>query len=161
MTARYKLQPGGVLDQETGAFIPGDVENSDWRAFLAFQEAGNEADPYKTDAELKAEQQATALAAIDEQLEADLAKGVEYPEGSGKYVQLRSQDLINITGAVVRATLAQQLGGWPIDFTWILADNTILPLPFLQDMIALGSVAFTKVTELRLAARAAKDAILR
>lgn len=42
---KYKLTKEGVQDTETGAFIPDDPDNRDWRQYQAWLKEGNKPEP--------------------------------------------------------------------------------------------------------------------
>jgi hypothetical protein len=84
---------------------------------------------------------------------------METSPGSGQFIQIRPEDTANVTAAVLRATLAAQVGGWPSDFSWILADNRRLAIATPQEMVRIGDLVFAEVSRLRLSARSKKDMI--
>lgn len=78
------------------------------------------------------------------QLYADrLALGFEYPQGSGRHVQIRDEDRDNIgnVGSEARWSKAAGGAGWQPDFAWRMLENDFLPLPTPDDMISLGVAA--------------------
>jgi hypothetical protein len=46
MTYTLTEQPGIIIRDEDGAFIPTDPDNTDYAAFLAWKAEGNEPTPY-------------------------------------------------------------------------------------------------------------------
>jgi len=50
----YKLHPQGVVNLDTGMFIPEDLGDRYWRTFIAWRDAGNKPEPEVTLVERKA-----------------------------------------------------------------------------------------------------------
>lgn len=53
----YKLTENGVYHYDTGAHIPNDEGNRDWREYLSYVQKGGDTDPLKTDVEIFEEEQ--------------------------------------------------------------------------------------------------------
>jgi hypothetical protein len=157
---KYKFAPFGVIDQETGANIPEDPANRDWQEYQSWLAEGNEPEPYMSDADLLAEAKEKKMAELAEKLAVFRENGFEYPAGSGQYVQIREKDIVNITGAVVRASLANQIGGWPDDFKWTVLSNQMIPIRTPLDMLNMGSQAFSTVSNMLSAYRKKKNEII-
>lgn len=87
-------------------------------------------------------------------------QGIEYPEGSGKFLQLRPQDQPKVIAMAVQAQLAIAAGsGWAPDFAWRMRDNSFLPITTPQAMLALAVTAAARVYITRKIAWQHKDAI--
>ena len=79
--AKYRLRESGVIDTETGANIPDDEENRDWREYQRWLTEGNAPDPIptppaKTDAELLYESDQKMVRAVDWLLQDLVQQGV-------------------------------------------------------------------------------------
>jgi hypothetical protein len=116
--------------------------------------------PYMSQEEVLFNVKGKRLAEIDARLLQALQQGLEYPSNSGRFLQIRPQDTSNITSASTKALVAKVNGTWPLNFAWIMADNSSLLLATPDDMLTLGEAAFSEVTRLRVVARFHKDAIL-
>ena len=68
MTNRYKLLQTGVLDKLTGASIPADVNNRQYREYLQWVALGNTPDPERTQQEIDDELIQTELTSLKEDL---------------------------------------------------------------------------------------------
>lgn len=92
--------------------------------------------------------------------EAKLAKGVQYPAGSGTFLQLDqdAQGDIDSVGQSAR-WVKIGVGEWPSDFAWRMGDDSYLPLPTADAMIALGLAAQDAVLSMKKAKWAHEDAI--
>lgn len=79
---------------------------------------------------------------LDQKIDA----GIEYPIGSGKILQIREKDRMNIDTVGQEARWSQLAGGagWDPNFAWRMQDDSYLPLPTPQDMIDLGMYAKQK-----------------
>lgn len=88
---------------------------------------------------------------------AALAAGMDY---AGRQLQIREVDQQNITamGQEARWALASN-SAWPGNFAWRMLDNSFLPIPDPQAMIALGEAAKSEVYRLRQVKWAHADAI--
>jgi hypothetical protein len=90
---------------------------------------------------------ARRLTALTARYLAALDAGMTY---QGKVLQIRENDQINITAVGQEARWALAGGiAWPANFAWRMADNSFLPLPTPQHMIALGEAAKAEVYRLR------------
>jgi hypothetical protein len=88
---------------------------------------------------------------------AALAEGMNY---GGSQLQIREVDQQNITAMGQEARWALASGGvWPTNFAWRMLDNSFLPVPDPQAMIALGEAAKAEVYRLRQVKWAHADAI--
>lgn len=99
-------------------------------------------------------------AEVSAALEAKAAVGVVI-QGVAAPVQMRDGDRANLDGAVMQAslTLTNPAIGWAPGFAWRLADNSMLPLPTAQSVIAFGIQIAGAYLALRVQAWAHKDAI--
>lgn len=143
----YRMTKLGVIQRlADNASIPADDGNHDYRAYLAWCDAGNapaEPDP----AELLADAKAARLAALEARYEASLAAGMAY---GGKVLQIRESDQQNIAAMGQEARWVVAAGGdWPGGFAWRMADNSFLALPAAADMVALGEAAKAEIYRLR------------
>ena len=89
--------------------------------------------------------------------------GQKYAAGfnyNGNIVQIDDESIRNINAQVTRAMgAAQGVLAWNADFKWIKTDNTYMPLPAPQDMIAFGAAAGSYVEGLIFTNRGHKDAV--
>jgi hypothetical protein len=127
---------------------------------LAWLAAGNTPLPHMSAEDQLTEAKAKRIAEVEKKMAAMQAQGLEYPQGSGRFVQIRAQDIPNITGAAGRAESASRRNNWPTDFIWIMADNAPFALPLSDDMTDMGEAAFDEIRRLRYVTRQHKDAIL-
>lgn len=85
--------------------------------------------------------------AVATRYETALAAGLSY---GGKILQIRAQDQVNLTTMGHEARWVKSAGNtWPSDFAWRMADDSFLPLPDADAMIALGEAAKAEVYRLR------------
>lgn len=99
-----------------------------------------------------------ALDAVSRRFEAALNGGLAY---GGKVLQIREQDQVNITAMGSEARWAKLVGtGWPANFGWRMADDTMLPLSTPDTMIALGEAAKAEIYRLRKVKWAHVDAVM-
>lgn len=90
---------------------------------------------------------ANILAVITQRYHQSLAKGLRY---AGKVLQIREQDQINLIAINNDARWIKIHGtAWPSNFAWRMADNSFLPLPNPESMIALAEAAKVEVLRLR------------
>ena len=88
-----------------------------------------------------------AIDAAARRYDAALAAGMSY---GGKVLQIREPDQANLTTMGNEARWAKAAGAaWPADFAWRMADDTFLPVPTTDAMIALGEAAKAEVYRLR------------
>lgn len=89
-----------------------------------------------------------------------LGAGIEHPPGSKHIIQIQEKDQDRI-GNVALLAIAAKLGAsqWPSDMAWRTKDNKPLPLPTADSMLELASAAAAKVSQIREASWAHKDAI--
>lgn len=99
-------------------------------------------------------------AAIDDALAQKLERGMEYPPGSKRMLQIGERDQDRI-GNMAIAAMAAKMGliQWPANTVWRMADNQPLALATPDAMIALAMAAMARVNVMRKAAWAHKDAI--
>lgn len=112
-----------------------------------------------------ADTKAALAADVDAERDRRIASGFTF---EGHLYQARDQDLRNINGAATGAAIAV-MGGvaagnlrWADpaeDFTWIRADNELVPMDALT-VIAFGKTAMAWVSAMTLAGRALKDRVL-
>lgn len=146
---KYKLQPGGVKDQETGANIPDNEENSDWRAYQRWLEEGNKPEPWRTGAEILENAKSEKLEQIRRSYESELA-AISCPLANNRPVQLdkNSQDEIGKASAIADEAIGGNIP-WDTGFFWRLADNSNFYLPTPQEMKRLAWWAASVVPPLR------------
>lgn len=89
----------------------------------------------------------SVIDAVARRYDAALAAGMSY---GGKVLQIREPDQANLTTMGNEARWAKAAGAaWPAAFAWRMADDTFLPVPTADAMIALGEAAKAEVYRLR------------
>jgi hypothetical protein len=87
------------------------------------------------------------IAVVNQRYQAALEEGMNF---GGKVLQMREEDQANITAMGNEARWMKAAGQpWPSDFAWRMADDSFLPLPNADAMIALGEAAKVEVYRLR------------
>jgi hypothetical protein len=135
MTEYKRNTAGALIRSLDGATIPADPRNTDYAAYQVWLAKGNQPDQ-----EVLSSGQVSLL--VNTERDRRLALGIEYPPGSGRIIQTRTQDLENISNQMLRAATLVALGtpeDWGDTRTWLDASNgNPLPLPTPQEMIDLG-----------------------
>ena len=75
--ADYKLTNGGVIRNLDGAIIPNDINNSDWKGYLAWVDLGNTPDPQFTLSQAQAICKAKALNDYRSEMESPIVFGAD------------------------------------------------------------------------------------
>ena len=96
MAKKYKLTGSGVQDIETGAFIPKDYNNRDWRKYQEWINKGNTPDPLETTEEKEAKGKRKKREVEQAIVDAKIKKDAATSEGLTSYASDLDKELTKL-----------------------------------------------------------------